>query len=218
MFNATVIESDSQTLFRAISLSEKLTVNGKLKALHAKEYDEIDHGLLRIWCHLFGRYGLPTAELVDWLLAFIGQKTAIEIGAGCGDLGSKLNIPMTDNHCQTWPDVVMMYQSMNQPMISYGADVENIDALNAVQKYDPQIVIGSWVTQWIDPNLPPPPGGGSIYGVKEEEIVKMGKTYVVIGAEEIHGKKKLLQYPHKVIDAPFVRSRRKDNKIWIWNG
>lgn len=189
-----------------------------LKLCPASFYDSFNQERLRLFCHFAGRYGLPTYELIAWLRDFIGDKKAIEIGAGCGDLGRYLGIKMTDNYCQEWPIVKEQYRIMRQPTLVYGKDVERLDALEAIEKYNPDIVIGCWVTQWIDPNLPPPPGGGSIYGIKEEEILKSGKTYVVIGAEGIHGQKKLLKHSHKVIDAPFARSRRKDNKIWIWNG
>ena len=58
----------------------------------------------------------------------------------------------------------------------------------------------------------------NIHGIKEDEILERGLTYIVIGAEEIHRHKPIMKAEHKMIDAPFVRSRRKDNRIWIWNG
>lgn len=180
------------------------------------DYDRIPFQELRMYCHTQAKYLLVTKELIDFLKILIKDKTAIEIGAGCGDLGKHLNIPMTDNHCQTWPDVKQYYQATEQPTITYGSKVERIDALEAVKKYKPDIVIGAWVTQWISPDIPPPPGGGSVYGIKEDEILRLVDAYVVIGAEEIHKHKDILKYPHTKLDAPFVRSRRTDNKIWIF--
>jgi hypothetical protein len=40
-----------------------------------------------------------------------------------------------------------------------------LDAIAAIEKYQPDTVVASWVTHWIDPNLPVPPHGGNIYGV-----------------------------------------------------
>lgn len=180
------------------------------------DYDKIPFKVLRLYCHHEAKYLLVTKELVDFLKNTIGDRTAIEIGAGCGDLGKHLNIPMTDNYCQTWPDVKLLYLTTGQPTINYGPTVERLDALEAINRYKPQVVVGAWLTQWISPDLPPPPEGGSVYGIKEEEIIRLVDTYIIIGAEEIHKNKKIMRYPHTKIDAPFVRSRRTDNKIWIF--
>lgn len=125
---------------------------------------------------------------------------------------------MADSHQQNWPDVRALYLASQQPTINYGKDVLELDALAAVEEYKPDIVIGAWVTHWIDPDLPPPVGGGNMYGIKEEEILKQVKRYIVIGAEEVHKYKPIMKLPHKTIEATFVRSRRQDNRIWIWDG
>lgn len=195
---------------------EILDANNKIKLLPASFYDQIPFYTIRLFCHYYARYGLPTLELVEWLKDKIKGLSAIEIGAGAGDLGYHLGIPMTDSYCQEIPEVKEFYQISRQPTIQYGKDVERLDALQAIDKYKPDVVIASWVTQWIDPDLPPPPGGGNVYGVKEEELLKRVGSYIVIGAEEIHRHKTIMKIPHKTFDLPFVRSRRKDNRIWIW--
>lgn len=196
--------------------------NGYLKIHPAAFYDRLDRIGLRLFCHFYGRYGLPTTELIDFLKRFIGDKNAIEIGAGCGDLGRALGIPMTDSYCQELPDVKLMYMAMQQPIIKYGKDVEKLEALKAAKKYKPDIIIGQWVTHWIDPDLPMPPGGGSMYGVKEDLLLKECKTYIVIGNRNVHGHKPILTTHHHIEIQNrdgHIRSRANDqsgNVIYIW--
>ena len=196
-----------------------LDQDGYLKSLPAAKYDEIPFSDLRLFCHFYARYGLPTLELINWLKDYIGERSVIEIGSGCGDLGRLLNVRMTDNFCQNWPDVALMYDLGQQPRIKYGENIENLDALDAVKKYKPQIVIGQWVTNWIDPNLPPPEGGGSMYGIKEDLLLQECQTYIMIGSRMIHGHKPILQLPHHELHLPFLRSRSKSkesNVVYIW--
>lgn len=208
---ASVLLGNTQTL-------PLLDNEGRLPLKPNRFYDGLNQPDLRIWMHDHARYLLVTQELVDFLKPVLAGQKTIEIGAGAGDLGRHLGIKMTDNYCQQWPEVRDLYASMGQPTIPYAHDVERIDALDAVLLYAPDIVIGGWVTQWISPNLAPPKGGGSIYGIKEDEVLKRVKKYIVIGAEEIHKHKAIMAYPHETIDATFARSRRTDNRIWIWEG
>ena len=74
------------------------------------------------------------------------------------------------------------------------------------------------MTEWISPHKPPPAQGGSIYGVHERAIVASGRTYVLVGAEKVHGRKRIMDLPHERHDLPFVRSRAQTgNSVWIWN-
>lgn len=198
-----------------------LLPNGQIKLMTLDEIDKVPFESRRMWCHHHTRYSLITVELIDWLDNFLGKRTAIEIGSGSGDLAYHLKIPGTDNKCQTWPDVRNYYVGNNQPPIIYPDWVEEIDAVNAVWKHKPQVVIGSWITNWIDPKKKVPVGGGSIYGIKEDRIIKSGVTYVMIGNREIHKHKPILKLPHKEIQLPFLRSRSandENNVIYIWEG
>jgi hypothetical protein len=181
-----------------------------------EHFDKLDQEELRVFCHFEARYLLPSLELIEYLKSYIGDKKAIEIGSGAGDLARFLGIPATDNYNQEMFDVKMLMRLTQQPTVKYGNHVENLDALSAVKKHKPDIAIGAWVTHWIDPELPPPPGGGNVYGIKEEELLKLVDTYIMIGSQEVHKYKPIMKLPHYTVDAPFVRSRRKDNKIWIW--
>lgn len=196
---------------------ELLNEDGTLKLLSTKDYDAINPDDLRLFCHYNARYLLPTIELIEQLKSLIGDlDKCIEIGAGCGDLGRNLGVwRMTDNYNQEMPEVKEFYRTTGQPTIKYGSDVEKLDALQAVSKFEPDVVVAGWVTHWIDPTKAPPPGGGNIYGVKEDRIIQRAR-YVLVGSEEIHKFKNIMRIPHKKIDPSFVRSRRKDNKIWMW--
>src|SRR5690349_21868681 len=115
---------------------ELLNEDGNLKLLPASFYRELKWQDFRIFCHQYGRYGIPTTELIKFITNILGSKRSIEIGAGAGDLGLYLgNIPMTDNRQQEWPSIASHYKAMGQPVIKYHKSVEKLDALDAVKKY-----------------------------------------------------------------------------------
>lgn len=193
--------------------------NGQLELLSHKDYEKMDHTALRVWCHKNARYGLPTRELIIWLDCFIADRKAIEIGSGHGDLAFHLGIKGTDSKCQDMPDVKAWYKIMGQPTIKYPKGIEKIEALDAVKKYKPDIVLGSWITEWIDPKLPPPPHGGSVYGVKEDLLLETGVTYILIGNLAVHGKKKIMKLDHRELEYPFIKSRSSQpslDRLLIW--
>ena len=66
---------------------------------------EINEDHLKIWCVKNAIYQILTTELVDWLKKYIGEKKAIEIGAGKSGIGRALGIPATDSAMQTMPEV-----------------------------------------------------------------------------------------------------------------
>jgi hypothetical protein len=212
---------DIRVLDPSLALPDLIAEDGLLKLLPSSAYDDIPPDNLRLWCHHHGRYGLPTVELVDWLRSFIGSRKAIEIGSGAGDLAWHLRVRGTDNKQQEWPDVKRLYASMGQPVIRYPDWVKEIDALEAVRQYSPQIVIGSWITQWVDPSKPMPPEGGNMYGVKEDLLLAENVTYVLIGNEKIHGGKRIMTRGHEILPFPWLRSRatfQELNRIYIWHG
>ena len=144
----------------------------------------------------------------------------IEIGSGCGDLAHYLGITATDNCMQKWREIKRHYRLVGQPTIKYPDFVQSLDAIEAIDQYKPEVVVASWVTQWIDPDQPPPPGGGNIWGVKEDEILKRKCVYIFIGNHAVHGSKKIMSILHKEYKLPFLRSRANQpelDRVWIWN-
>ncbi len=214
MLRATMLPGD-------LMLPDLLEENGFLKLLSTAEYDTIPQSNLQVWCHKNARYGLPTIELINWLRQEIGERLAIEIGSGAGDLAFHLGIRATDNRCQELPEVKALYEITKQPVIRYPHYVEKLDALDAISKYHPQVVVASWVTQWIDPNLPVPATGGSVYGVHEDQLLDTGVTYIFVGNDAVHGQKAIMERPHVTLSLPFIRSRAKEpnlDRIYIWPG
>ena len=194
--------------------------NGQLKLLPAAAYDGFSRAAIQLWCHHHARYGLPTVELIAWLQERIAGKKTIEIGSGSGDLAYHLGIPATDNRMQEWAEIAFQYALMGQPTIHYSSAVQNLNAVAAVRLHRPEVVVASCITEWIDPNLPPPPHGGNVYGVKEDQILSTGCTYILIGNQHVHGRKKIMALPHESHAFPFLRSRARFpelDRVWIWN-
>lgn len=194
-------------------LDEKLLDSeGNLRVLPASVYAEIPWEDLRLWTHYRAIYGLITVELVEFLKKLIGSRRAIEIGSGNGALGRALGIPMTDNFMQTWPDVKLLYLMQGQPLITYGPDVERMDAIEAIRHYKPEVVIASWVTQFSDGSRT-----GSMYGIDEEKLLSMVDTYILFGSIRNHKHKVICQRDHKVIQKPWMWSRSQDSALFLWD-
>lgn len=102
---------------------------------------------LTAWCVKRGVYQLPTEELLDWLFRRIAGRNAIEISAGNGVIGRTLGIPTTDSYQQTQPHIASYYHALGQEPITPPPDVERVAANTAVRRYEPEVVIGAWVTQ-----------------------------------------------------------------------
>ncbi|MCC5612034.1 hypothetical protein LC612_36205 [Nostoc sp. CHAB 5834] len=152
-----------------------------------------------------GLYLLPTTELIAALKLAIEGRSAIEIGSGGGLLAQSLGIPATDNKMQDWPHIRALYESMGQKAVPYGKNVEELDAVAAVRKYRPQVVIASWVTHKYDPNRQQ--AGGNEYGVIEEDILGACETYIFIGNRKVHAHKSIWARPHTLIEPPWLYSR-----------
>lgn len=201
-------------------MPDLLGPDGQLLLLPTRYYDNMDPEGLRLWCHKNARYGLPTVQLIFWLREQIGSRSAIEIGAGHGDLSLYLGITATDSYLQQTAELEGFYHALGQPAIKYPPHVVRADAETAIATYKPEVVVASWVTQWIDPNLPYPPEGGNMYGVKEDEIVASGLTYIFVGNKSVHGGKKIMKLPHVELRSSMLRSRSAApdlNRVWIWN-
>ena len=200
------------------SYLDHLLENYKLKIMPASFYKEIPQTDLAIWCNKKGIYCLPTIELIDWLKEYIGDNKAIEIGAGTGSIGRALKIPITDSCNMEKPDIKFHYQMLKQPVTVYPNDVKKLDAEKAVKKYNPDIVIGAWITHKYNPynhEL-----GGNIYGVDEAKLLLSVKKYILIGNKSVHYRKLLLHIPHKELSFDWLFSRSldsKNNRIFIWD-
>lgn len=196
---------------------ELLLSNGKLKLLSSEEFKSYRWDDFRTFCHKYARYGIHTMEQQLFLHYIIKGRKTIEIGSGAGDLGFHMQIPMTDSKQQDSPAIKAAYAAMRQPTIKYPEDVEKLEALKAVNKYKPQVVIGSWVTTYAPHEMP---YGSNPFGIKENLILDKVETFILIGNIDTHGDKPIMSLPHEEIYEPWMVSRGKNqlnNRIWIWN-
>jgi hypothetical protein len=193
--------------------------DGRLRELPAEAFD-VDPKERFLWCAKRARYGLPTAELLAFLRDTIDGRPALEIGAGQGDLGRLLGIPMTDSGEQTSLDMRAYYALLGHAVTEPPPDVERLRALEAIEKHKPAVVIASWVTQlYLAGDEGPPRIGSSLLGVDELELLQRVPCYVHIGNEGSHRQKRALSLHHREIRAPWIVSRSlkpADNFIAIW--
>ena len=191
----------------------------RLKILPASEYDNIDRQDLILWCYQNGRYGLPTQETIDYLKEQIGGRTALELGAGQGDLGHALGIRMTDSCIQRMPELVFHYRTIGHMPTDPPSDVLKYEALEAVKLFKPQVAIASWLTQKFEQGDTEKRIGSSIYGVDEIALIQNVETYIHIGALGPHKDKRALRMPHEAHPFTFLKSRATDpksNLIYKW--
>lgn len=212
----SIVPNRSVKYLDALMLDEQR----RLRPVSSAALYQVDPTDLKLWCHHNAVYGIPTHELVGWIRDRIGGRSAIEIGSGNGCLGRALGIPRTDSRLQEQPEMKAFYAFAGQPVITYGEDVERLEALEAVTKYKPQVVVGQWVTQWTDPTKPEE-ANGSIFGVRENLLLEQVETYIMVGNSTVHGTKQLIQqHPPEMIRAHWIWSRsaqQNQNFILIWD-
>jgi len=187
----------------------------RIKLLPVSVYSGIDRTELRIWCHYRARYLIPTIELINWLSDRIDGRRAIEIGAGNGDLGYHLGILAIDNGCQQYANVKLSYLLSGQVPTNPPADMKRIDAIQAIHDYRPEVAIGAWITdKFVDGSTE-----GNIYSPNGYQIIQ-NVEYIRIGTEKIHGRSKILEFPHETVKPLGLISRTitnpPDDVIHIW--
>lgn len=182
--------------------------SGRPRVLPASAFTGITPAERMLCCVRHGLYGLPTTELADFLREEIGKDSAIEVGAGNGVLASTLGIPATDNRQQEAPGIRSYYESIQQPTVVYGENVEKLDAGAAIAKYRPSVVVACWITHRFD--ISRPDQGGSASGIDEEAVVGACDKYVLIGNERVHSGKPIWRLPHWPAACIFDLSRRSN--------
>lgn len=198
--------------------------NDRVRRLPAAEVLGVGMDKFRFLCNATARYFWPTVEVLDWLTEQIGGRTAIEIAAGQGDLGFHLGIPMSDSYIQQTPGFKKL-AALHGPLVvptDPPADVEKLECLAAVRKYQPQVVVAAWLTERYDERKHKTASAKAfIEGADEEEILRSGiETYILIGNRRSHGEKSILQYPHEefVLDGHVSRSADQEaNVIYVWH-
>lgn len=170
-----------------------VTTNGAITPVPFHLLSEFTQEEITTFCHRYALYQVPTVELILFLIQQIGNSRAIEIGAGNGCIGRHLGIKMYDSYLQERPEIKQYYEEvMLQPTISYGKDVINMDGMEAVKKYQPETVVGCWITT-------KNPHGYSIAdvsGIEEPLLFQHGvKKYIHVGNALTHAAKPLIFGP-----------------------
>ena len=196
-----------------------LDERGIIKLFPAEFYHSIDYADLRVWCICRAIYQIPTIELIEWLKGNFNLDKAIEIGAGNNYLYHHLGIKGIDNYSEQIPAVKLVHEILNQPSTNPPPTVENLDAIAAIKKYQPETVITSWMT--IKGEDTEEVDGGHRYAPDEDKILETGVSYVFIGNENIHRDRLIMDKPHETYYFDWLVSRGyypKQNYICIWNG
>lgn len=186
----------------------------KLKVMPAAYWKQFSDNKIKVFMVTKGVYVIPTQELIDWLRSNIVGR-AIEIGAGVGSIGRALEIPTTDRKLMDRPDIRNLYQAMGQAPTIYPQDVEELTAHQAVLKYQPDTVIGAFITHKFKESI----GEGNMYGVEEEKIIDRVRKYIMIGNRDTHKLKPILKKPHKQLWFDWLITRSNDqgeNRIFVW--
>ena len=148
----------------------------------------------------------------------IGDRTALEIGAGSGVLAEALGIRGTDNWQQEDPAIKAIYARIQQPTVPYHPSVEKLTAAQAVARYRPQVVVACWVTHRYDPARHA--AGGNQDGVDEESIIANCDEYIFIGNPQVHAGKSIWSLPHEKLQPSWLYSRAANGSkdfIAIWH-
>lgn len=202
----------------AVQLDRLLLDGDRIKLLPASFYDQFEWMSLRLWCHARAFYTIPTIELIEWLKAKIDDRSAIEVAAGNSSIGFHLGIPASDSYCQHLPDLQLYYETNGQPITKPLPEVEKLEAVAAVTKYHPQVVVASWLTQKYQAGDESGAVNSSIYGADESEILNRVETYIHIGSRLSHGDKRILKYPYQEIELPGLITRGAGQSvIYVWD-
>ncbi|HDS4345610.1 TPA: hypothetical protein QH074_004299 [Enterobacter hormaechei subsp. steigerwaltii] len=159
---------------------------GTLQPMPARFWSTMPREDRQRFGHHHALYSFPTVELIERLTAILPAAT-LEIGAGNGGYCKALGIRGTDSYQQIEPQMKAYYDLHGQPVISYGAHVEKLDAKTAIKKYRPSCVLAAWVTHKWDPRRPNI--GGNMWGVDEHWILDHVDTYAFIGNSNVHAPK-----------------------------
>lgn len=184
---------------------EALDENGRIRILPAAFWDTTTVDERSMFGCQTGHYCFPTVELVAKLKELIAGRTAIEVGSGNGVLAAALGIPATDNFQQRMPQYRLFYEATGQATVPYGDNVVDMHASRAVRHYKPDVVLGCWVTHKFNPKRLDK--GGNEIGLDEADVMRHCHEYIMVGNMAVHKHSSLWDYPYRILDAPYVRSR-----------
>ena len=221
----TVINPDRVDFTRMTELTRMMTEDTELgMMIRPLPYAEIagdTPDTLNMVMQALGLYTFPTQELVDWLHSEIDDDlelephTAIEICGGTGWLGRSLGIPITDSRLQERPDIRQSYIAQMAVPISYPDDVEPLDALSAICKYEPEYVIASYCTHLYGTGSLK---SGNAFGVDTRWVRSHCRRFYHIGNDDIHFRDPIMKMPHRRLQFPWLvtRGNAAHARVYVW--
>jgi len=208
--NHSIITLSEQGKKQLQTLNSELFNGSSLIIKPHSYFQQYEWIVIRSFMHDNALYTLPTEELIDFLKSEIEGYKAIEICCGSGSIGKALNIPATDSKLQEDPVIQMHYKLMGQPVIKYPSHVKKYEAMDAVNKVKPEVVIGSYVTkQWNG-------SSGNYWSPNELTILKRIKKYIHIGDLKTHADKPLMQMDYILHQPEWLICRGQCPYIGIW--
>jgi len=233
----SIIEPELVNHDRALEITNSLIgSDGRIYPVPHSYIKDDTLDTLNLVMQALGLYTFPTLELCEWLESQIDDNpeyephSAIEICAGTGWIGRQLRIPITDVKNMENPEVQkVMLDSMSIPTI-YANDVETLEASDAVNKYKPDIVIGSYVTSKqlvdkIDKKKAMTIGFHTINGgIIEQNLMELARKEVKVGVDvksicrkvykvilvcnmRMHRNESYMSLPHKTLSFPWLVTR-----------
>lgn len=222
----TVIDPDYLDMARVMELTKMISHDDENlgQIIMPISYSEIENdtpATLNFVMQALGLYTFPTKELTEWLRSEIDDDPdyepheAIEICCGTGWIGRTLGIPFTDSRLQEREDIRKMYLAQNAMPINYPMDVEPLDALSAIRKYEPEYVIASYCTHLYGTgNLK----SGNAFGVDTRWVRLHCRRFYHIGNDDIHSRDPIMKMPHKRLQFDWLVTRGDASKarIYVW--
>jgi hypothetical protein len=222
----TVIDPDRLDMARAMELTRMISHDDEnlglvITPVPFREIENDTEATLNTVMHALGLYTFPTTELTDWLRSEIDDDPeyepheAIEICCGTGWIGRTLGIPITDSRMQERDDIRQAYLAQGAMPISYPMDVEPLDALSAIRKYEPEYVIASYCTYLYGTgNLK----SGNAFGVDTRWVRSHCRRFYHIGSDDIHARDPIMRMPHRRLSFDWLVTRGDASKarIYVW--
>lgn len=219
----SVINADNIDMNEALEIISLIQdkETGLIRPISYNDAKNASFDTLNVVLQALALYTFPTTELIDFLKNEIDDGNpdfapdAIEICAGSGWIGRNLEIPMTDSYLQERKDIKEVYMENGCVPISYPKDVEKLDAISAIKKYQPEFVIGSYVTRkWGLGSR----REGNMYGVDTGWVVNNCHKFYLIGNINVHGGDPIMKRNHQTFNPEWLITRGNSSKarIWVW--
>lgn len=222
----TNIDLDRLDMARAMELTKMISHDDEnlgqlITPIPFKEIENDTEATLNVVMQALGLYTFPTVELTDWLRGEIDDDLeyephkAIEICCGTGWIGRTLGIPTTDSRMQEREDVRKAYLAQGAMPISYPMDVEPLDAISAIRKYEPEYVIASYCTHLYGTGSLK---SGNAFGVDTRWVRSHCRRFYHIGNDNIHGRDPIMKIPHQRLQFDWLVTRGDASKarIYVW--